>query len=394
MNHPTRLFIREHIQDDVRKLALQGKKFPDVDIPFAISQIAACQKVKDKIPEFYKPGDLLYPPGLSVEQSSSQLTAKYKSDLISGKTLVDLTGGFGIDFYFLSKKFENSIYVERQENLCQIAAHNFAVLGMQNYRIINADAESIIEELPDADWMYIDPHRRSETGKKVFKIADCEPDLTRIFTQLRQKSPNLLVKLSPMLDISSAMNELSDIAEVHVLSVENECKEIILKIKNSKEKSIQIVCENILRSTDNQRFMFSSEEEKSAVNKIAAKINKYLYEPNVSVLKAGAFKILTQKFPLEKLHLHTHLYTSDELLPSFPGKVFEVREIFHFDKKNLKRLVQDYPKANIASRNFILSVDDFRKKTGITDGGNIYMYLCKDSSDQHLILVCEKNKGF
>ena len=265
---------------------------------------------------------------------------------------------------------------------------------MQNYRIINADTEIFIEELPDADWIYIDPHRRSETGKKVFKIADCEPDLTRIFTQLRQKSPNLLVKLSTMLDISSAMNELSDIAEVHVLSVENECKEIILKIKNSKEKSIQIVCENILRSTDNQRLIFSPEEEKSAVNKIAAKINKYLYEPNVSVLKAGAFKILTQKFPLEKLHLHTHLYTSDELLPSFPGKVFEVREIFHFDKKNLKRLVQDYPKANIASRNFILSVDDFRKKTGITDGGNIYMYLCKNSSDQHLILVCEKNKGF
>lgn len=390
MDQSTSHFIREHVSEDVRQLALQGKKFPGIDMSFVVGQIAACQKVKDKIPSFYKPGELLYPQGLSVEQSSSELTAKFKSELVSGEMLIDLTGGFGIDFYFLSQKFDRSIYIERQEELCNIAEHNFKILGLNSFEIHCGDATEILPELPQADWIFADPHRRSDTGRKVFRIADCEPDLSKMQELLQQKARNLLIKLSPMLDISAAISDLSGVTEVYVVSVENECKEIILKITKEPETETRIVCVNLLKNADNQNFEFQLNQEKSADIQIAKSFGKYLYEPNASVLKAGAFKILTHKFPVLKLHQHTHLYTSDEYLPSFPGKVFEIRELYRFEKKHLKRLVEDYPKANVVSRNFILTVDEFRKKTGIKEGGDVFLFLCKNYTSENIILVCHK----
>lgn len=390
MDHSTSHIIREHVNEDVRQLALQGKKFPGIDMSFVIGQIAACQKVKDKIPSFYKPGELIYPPGLSVEQSSSELTAKFKSELVSGELLIDLTGGFGVDFYFLSQKFKNSVYIERQEYLCEIAAHNFKNLGLQNFEIYQGDASEILNELPQAEWIFADPHRRSNTGRKVFRITDCEPDLSKMLDLLHQKANKILVKLSPMLDISAAMSDLSGVTEVYVVSVENECKEIILKITKEPVIDTRIICVNLLKNADNQNFAYEFNREKTAVNQIAKSFGKYLYEPNASVLKAGAFKILTHQFPVLKLHQHTHLYTSDEYLPSFPGKVFEIRELYRFEKKHLKRLIEDYPKANVISRNFILTVDEFRKKTGIKEGGDDFLFLCKNHSSENTILVCYK----
>lgn len=395
MDHSTRLFIIEHIQEDVRQLALQGKKYPSVDIPFAVNQISSCQKVKDKIPTFYKPGILLYPQGLSVEQSSSELTAKFKSTFVSGELLIDLTGGFGVDFYFLSQKFKKSIYIERQKELCNIAEHNFKNLGLDSFEIFQGDVTKILNEIPyHADWIFVDPHRRSDTGRKVFRLVDCEPDLTKMQDLLHQKAKNVLLKLSPMLDISAAISDLYGVTDVFVVSVENECKEILIKISGSNDTDVRIICVNLLKNADNQLFEYYFESEKQADNRIASSYGKYLYEPNASVLKSGAFKIITQKFPVNKLHIHTHLYSSDEYLPTFPGKVFEIREIYRFEKKHLIKLVEDYPKANIISRNFILSVDEFRKKTGIKEGGETFLFLCKDFSLKNIILVCQKNKGF
>jgi hypothetical protein len=207
---------------------------------------------------------------------------------------------------------------------------------------------------------------------------------------LHQKANKILVKLSPMLDISAAMSDLSGVTEVYVVSVENECKEIILKITKEPVIDTRIICVNLLKNADNQNFAYEFNREKTAVNQIAKSFGKYLYEPNASVLKAGAFKILTHQFPVLKLHQHTHLYTSDEYLHSFPGKVFEIRELYRFEKKHLNRLIEDYPKANVISRNFILTVDEFRKKTGIKEGGDDFLFLCKNHSSENTILVCYK----
>jgi len=390
MNEETRRFILEHIDDDIHQLALQSGKFPLIDISLAIRQINGKQKVKSKIPSFFRSEDILYPAQLSLEQSSSESTAKYKSTLCEGKSLTDLTGGFGVDCYFLSQRFEQVSYVEQNTELCEIAGHNFKVLGCPNIEIHNTTSEKFLTEMLHSDWIYIDPARRSESGKKTVLLSDCEPDVSALSKLLQQKTSKVMIKLSPMLDITAALRELSDTTEIHVISVDNECKEILLILNSISNENPKIKTINISKNKIYQIFECNSDKESACKIEYSSSVEKYLYEPNSSVMKSGLFKSVGSSFSLSKLHVNTHLYTSLEHKTDFPGRVFEVVKIWGNTKQELKELVLKIPKANISVRNFPLTVEEIRKKIKIKDGGEIYLFACTLADGKKAIIECRK----
>ncbi len=395
MNAETKQFILENRDTDVHKLALQSSRFPLVDMPLAIRQINGKQKVKTKIPAFFQNDDILYPIQLSLEQSSSESTAKYKSTLCEGKTLTDLTGGFGIDTYFLSSLFEQVSYVERDAELCEIAAHNFEVLERNNIQVFNADSEKFLTEMVAVDWIFIDPARRSESGKKVIFLSDCEPNVVALASLLIEKATNVMIKLSPMLDITSAVRELPDTKEIHIISVDNECKEVLLilnrDLKHSEVGDLKINTINISKNKINQVFNYNFDEESNSTAIYTSTIGKYLYEPNAAVLKSGAFRLVGNRFGLRKLHTNTHLYTSAEYSLEFPGRAFEVQKVWGNSKKELKELATNCPKANISTRNYPIPIDELRKKLKIKDGGEIYLFACTLANERKVILECLKS---
>lgn len=385
----TRDFIMSHLDDDVHNLKLFSEKFPKVDIDLAIRQITGKQKTKKKIPEFFELDNILYPVKLSLEQSSSQITAKYKSKLFSGDCFIDLTGGFGIDFYFISSKFKRKIYVEKNEELTLIASHNFNVLNINNFEIINGNSTDIIDELPNADLIYLDPHRRSETGKKTFMISDCEPDVTTFIEKLMSKANSVLIKLSPMLDIYQAIKELKYVNEVHVLSVENDCKEVLFVLKKTSIDDIKIYTVNF-NKTFEQHYNFSINSEFASIPVYTSEIECFIYEPNVALLKSGAFKSLAVSFDLKKLHANTHIFTSNKLIQDFPGRIFKLVKLFENNKTAIKEMKMKFPHANITLKNYPMSVAEFRKKTGIKDGGNYYIIGCQVNNGKYVQIICEK----
>jgi 16S rRNA G966 N2-methylase RsmD len=387
----TEQFIDDHTNDDVQKLALQALRYPTINMAFALRQIAARQKIKSKLPLFFNHISLRYPVQLSIEQSSSEITALYKSNLCEGDSMVDLTGGFGVDCSFMSQNFKQVTYVERNTELCELAKHNFEVLGLKNIEICNADAIEYLCQMASVDVIFIDPARRSSTGKKVFKLSDCEPNIAINFELLLSKSNKILVKLSPMLDLTQVRNELKQINEIHIISVENECKEILLVIEKNKKENTQIKTINYDKKAI-QKFDFEADNEFDSISTLTDTAKKYLYEPNASIMKSGAFKTIGERYRLEKLHTHTHLYTSDNLLTNFPGRTFEIVEIFGNSKSDIKLLKNKLNKANISTRNYPISVNEFRKKTGITDGGEAYLFACKINNDALVILQCKKVK--
>jgi 16S rRNA G966 N2-methylase RsmD len=398
MDKQTEKFIREHLRDDVIQLGLQSKRYPDVDIQLAIKQISGLQKVKCKIPQLYENDEILFPRQLSIEQSSSEMTAKYKAGLFSGNAFADLTGGFGIDFYFLSQHFKHGMYVECDEELCHLAKHNFNVLNIPSYEIHQTNADDFLMIMPDVDLIFIDPHRRSNSGKKAVLISDCEPDASALAKKMLDKAPTVLIKLSPMLDIHQAIKEIPETVEVHILAVENECKEVLLvlkrkdevKILQQQENQVFIKTINFLKSGEYQQFDFIIEEENVAKPDFADSPAHFLYEPNAAIMKSGAFKTISARYKLKKLHVNTHLYTDATLQNHFPGRIFRVKEVFGNSKVDLKKLKEKYPKANVSTRNYPLSVDDFRKKTGIKDGGDDYLFALKTSSEKNIIIACDK----
>jgi 16S rRNA G966 N2-methylase RsmD len=390
MNKETKQFILEHIDDDIHQLALQSSRFPLVDMPFAIRQINGKQKIKSKIPSFFQNNNILYPIQLSLEQSSSESTAKYKSTLCEGKTLTDLTGGFGIDCYFLAHHFEQVSYIEHNAELCEIAAHNFKALDLNNIKIIHADSEKYLSEMEKVDWIFIDPARRSESGKKAVFLSDCEPNISALSSLLLQKATNVMIKLSPMLDITAAVRELPNTSEIHVISVENECKEILLILNQTSSSNKKIKTINLTKNKVNQCFQFNTDETTNATLTYTSIIEKYLYEPNASIMKSGAFKIIGNRFDLHKLQINTHLYTSNKLSLQFPGRVFEVIKIYNNSKSELKELTQQTQKANITTRNYPISVNELRKKLKIKEGGESYLFACTLSNEHKVIIECKK----
>jgi len=386
----TEKFISDNIQNDLRKLLLIKRTNKSIDYEFAFRQIEGLQRIKSKIPTFYNTKHILFPPHLNIEQSSSESTANYKKLLCEGNLFIDITGGFGIDSFFISQHFKQAIYVERNSSLCEIVKHNFQVLGANNIQIINADALDYIQKLPYSDCVYADPARRDNKGGKTVFLEDCEPNIIQIYRQILDKTKLLVLKLSPMLDISQALNSISNVHEVHVVSVENECKEILLLLKPYKQEFTNYVAVNILKNNLIEKFVFSKEQESATTCNLTSDIGLYVYEPNSSVLKAGAFKTIANAFYLNKLNKNTHLYTSDNLITDFPGRSFNVLKVWNFNKKELIELKKSVPKANISTRNFPLKPEELKKKIGIADGGDTYLFGCTLTNESKVIVQCEK----
>lgn len=368
-------FIEEHKKDDTSTLALQSRKFPGVDMNAAITVIAGRQIAVRKLPSWSRVPGLYYPCHLSMEQCSSEVTALYKASLLRGESFVDLTGGFGVDCAFISRNFRRADYVERQEELCERARHNFPLLGLEHIRVHHADGVEYLKMMSPVDCLFLDPARRDAHGRKTVVISDCEPDVSALEPLLVEKAKTVMVKLSPMLDLSSVLNELKTVREVHVLAVNNECKELLLILqKSSVSPQIAVHCEHVAAGGERQHYTFTPAAEKISPCSLADSVSTYLYEPNAAILKAGAFRSLTQSYPADKLHANSHLYTSSALLADFPGRRFRVEAVSGFGKKELKVFLHGMEKSNITVRNFPMSVAELRKRLKLKEGGEDYIF--------------------
>lgn len=391
----TLAFIDSHRGDDVRTLALQAKKYPAVDMAEAVVQIAGYQIAEKKVPLWAQTAGIRYPQHLSMEQCSSEVTARYKASLVSGDTLTDLTAGWGVDCSFLARNFRCADYVERQETLCRIAAHNFPLLGLPHVRIHCADAVEYLQSMEPVDCLFLDPARRDSHGGKTVAIAECEPDVCRLEPLLVEKGKTVMIKLSPMLDMASALRDLQYVRRIHVVSVNNECKELIILLRKALDEEeaaaveVIISCEQVVNNSVHQHFQFTFSEEKSAGCPLAESVGNYLYEPGASLLKAGPYRLLATRYGVEKLHPNSHLYTSSGLV-DFPGRRFRVTAVSGFGKKDLKVLLEGVEKANLTVRNFPSSVAELRKKLKLKEGGDIYLFATTLASGEKVLIRGEK----
>jgi 16S rRNA G966 N2-methylase RsmD len=379
-------FIREHLSGDVKQLALQSKNVTDSPFSFILTQIAGRQQIKNKIPSWYPIDDIIYPTRLPLEQCSSEVTAKYKASLLSGDTFADLTGGLGVDTAFIAPHFKQAAYVEWQPELAEIVRHNFSVLGLQSVEIHAGDGMDYLRQMERIDVVYIDPARRSDSGEKVMLMEDCEPDLLTIQDLLLEKAQQILIKLSPMLDIKSAVKILKNVREIHVVSVENECKELLFLLERGQEREPTITCVNFRKKGDHPSLTFTFSEEQNIVVECTETVKNYLYEPNASILKAGCYKGIALRYKLEKLHPDSHLYTSSELISGFPGRIFVVEAIVSMNKKELKAQLTGVEKANISVRNFPLPVVELRKRLKIKERGETYLFATTLANGKHVII--------
>lgn len=389
----TQLFIREHQADDVRALALQSKKYPHVDMPTAITQIAGRQIAAEKIPSWKEIDDIWYPKHLSLEQCSSEITARYKATLLQGtlynSSFTDLTGGFGIDCSFLAAGFQSATYVERQPELCEIAAHNFPILNLNHIEVKNEDGVEHLQAMSPVDCIFLDPARRNEHGGKTVAISDCEPNVAQLEELLLSKARRVMIKLSPMLDLSLALKELRHVEQAHIISVNNDCKELLLILSPAPAQEIPIHCVN-LSAKGEQHFIFTREQELQSECSYTDTLGNYLYEPNASLLKAGAFRSLATAHPILKLHPNSHLYTSDTLIEDFPGRIFRIVNHYRLNKKEIKEGLSDLKKANITIRNFPATVAELRKRIKLSEGGATYLFASTMKNEQKVLIRCEK----
>ena len=388
-------FIEENARADVRSLALQAKKYPKVDMAMAVVQIAGRQIAEAKVPTWYRTEGLLYPKHLSMEQCSSEATAIYKAGLVEGETFADLTGGFGIDCSFLSRKFKKADYVERQAELCELAKHNFPLLGL-NIDVHNEDGVEYLKRMQPVDCLFLDPARRDGHGGKTVAISDCEPDVSALEELLVEKARKVVVKLSPMLDLSLALKDLKHVCEVHIVSTDNECKELLLILqKETASTEVSIHCINSLGALNGyriyQEYAFTQEQERTSDCPLTHEVEAYLYEPNASIMKAGAYRSLTQAYPVKKLHPSSHLYVSPHFIEDFPGRKFQVEAVSGFGKKELKTFLQGMEKANLTIRNFPSSVAELRKRLKLIEGGDDYLFATSLADESKVIIKCKKH---
>ncbi len=393
-NKATQEFINQHIKSNVKELAFK-KHSSDIDLQYALTQISAFQIISKKVPSWQVFSNLIFPKHLSLEQASSEYTAKLKAEIIEKRLdinnfkMVDLTGGLGIDCFFISRNASEAHYVEINSDLATIAKNNFIVLN-RDINIHNVSSkEFLINNNSHFHLIYIDPARRAESGKKLVSISDCSPNILEIEDLLWKTTDMVMVKLSPMLDISLAIKELNHISELFVISHNNECKELVFILRKGYKDAPKISAININSKGEYSQIVSATrEEENSCIPIIAQEIKEYLYEPYASILKAGLYKTVSMTYNIEKLHVSSHLYTSSTLLPEFPGRKFKIIKTVIFNNSNIKSISKDIPKANITTRNFPLSVDELRKKTKIKEGGNIYIFATTISTDK-ILIICE-----
>lgn len=442
MNERTKQFVLAHADDDVRQLALKGCRDTEVDFPVALQQISGRQAARGKIPSWAAIDDIRYPIHLSMEQCSSEATARYKAQLVthnclsyfsapnssSGhyRKLVDLTGGFGVDFAFMVKSFDEGIYVEHEEGLCAIVHHNLHVLansgptlpmspigsgspiGPINFSVVHAEAEEFLHRMEEhVTLIFVDPARRDKHGARTYSLSDCTPDVLPLMDELLRKSDYVLLKLSPMLDWRKAMADVGSehVEQVHIVAVDGECKELLLLLSAEGSQQPLLVCSN-----DDQQEIFalkagkapdsasktnltgktSLTSETNTTSTTWGNVSFFLYEPNAALMKGGFFEELAQRYAVRPLAPNSHLFTSDKLVDNFPGRIFRVTAMSTMNKQELKEKVLPLQQANISVRNFPMSVDALRKKLKLSEGGSNYLFATTLADGRHVILICQK----
>jgi len=381
-------FINNNINSDIASLLLKKTSLENVELKEIVEQIESKKRCKTKLPTWYNTSNVYYPNKLNIEQTSSEITAEYKSRLMKGNSIIDLTGGFGVDCFYFSKSFEDVTHCEIDKNLSEIVSHNYTQLEIDKIKTLNVDGiEHLKNTNQNYDWIYIDPSRRHDSKGKVFYLKDCLPNIPQHLDLLFEHTDSVLIKASPMLDLSIGISELKHTKSIHVVAVNNDVKELLFVLNKGFNSEIEISTINI---KGNKRevfeFMYSSEFE--------AKVNfslplTYLYEPNAAILKSGAFKTIAKELNVSKLHQHSHLYTSYELI-DFPGRIFIISEQIPYNKKAIKKALGN-SKANITTRNFPESVSHLRKKFNIKDGGETFAFFTTNSNDEKIVIICKKS---
>lgn len=382
LNIEVQEFINNHIDSDVTALLFKKSPFPQVSIQELVEQIEAKNKCKIKLPTWFNTENIYYPNKLNIEQTSSEVTAKYKSELINGNTLVDITGGLGVDAYYFSEKFKAVEHCDTNKELSHMAATNFNTLQASNITTHPIDGLDFLRETAvHLDWIYADPSRRHDSKGKVFFLEDCLPSIPDHLGFLFQKANNIMIKTSPLLDISNGISSLRHVRAIHCVAVNNEVKELLWILEKGFQDKITVHTINFGKH-GNQVFSFKLDEEKRSQANYSRPEN-YLYEPNAALLKVGAFQTLAQKLNLKKLHPNSHLYTSQTLKNTFPGRVFLIQSVQPYSKKNLKKFKNS--KANITIRNFPDSVASIREKHRIAEGGESYLFFTTSQSGKIII---------
>ena len=404
INEKTWTFIKKHADEDVRKVALLGTKDPEVDLKMALQQIDGRQTAHKKLPTWAEVEGIIYPPHLNMEQCSSEQTARYKARIAGkGESMVDLTGGFGVDFYWMSQDFSQCTYVEQNEQLCTIAQENFRVLG-RDCKVVCGFAADVLQQLPHANLIFMDPARRNEHGRRTYGIADCTPNVLELLPLLMQKADRLLLKLSPMLDWRKAVDDINrhggHVNEVHIVSVDNECKELVIQMRKDAVDALQVVCVNLLSNGEQQIFETLGEQSQCITQTVGSPCqpnshfsilnSQFLYEPNASIMKAGCFAELEQHYPIRQVAHNSHLFLSTNNVEGFPGRKFEIQAITSMNKKDINQKLTSVESANIAVRNFPMSTDQLRKKLKLKDGGDTYIFATTLSDGEHKLFICRK----
>lgn len=379
-------FISAHVTSPIAKLALQKNPFPDIEWVAILKQIEAKTKAKDKLPSWFETENIIYPSKISVEQTSSERTAEYKSTIVNGENLIDLTGGFGVDDYYFSKKVNQLVHCEINSELSAIVKHNFEQLKCKNIQCYQGDSMETLQTLDIKwDWIYIDPSRRSDIKGKVFLLKDCLPNVPEHLDIYFKHSLSILIKTAPLLDIAAGLSELKNVKTIHIVALENEVKELLWVLHKNYQGKVEIKTVNILKEKiDHFNFTVSTDDRIPSYSLP----QKYLYEPNSAIMKSGGFNEVAIQYQLSKLHKHSHLYTSDNLV-SFSGRVFEIINCFPYTKPEMKSYLEN-GKANITTRNFPETVENIRKKWKIKDGGNIYSFFTTDENNNKIVLICNK----
>lgn len=427
-------FVKQFRQADPRKLALQASRYPDVDMPYALNQIQGWQTAQRKLPSWAACDGVVYPPHLNMEQCSSEATARYKQQVArrwaeripnaSRTSMTDLTGGFGVDFSFTSRCFDCATYVERNASLCEVVGANLPRLGIRNAQVKCAEAEAVLEQMEPQTMIFLDPARRDEHGAKTVLIADCTPDVCQLLPSLMQKSQFVMLKLSPMLDWHKAIVDLDGkVREVHIVSADGECKELLLVLAPDGKPEVQVFCVDIQSRPDsegqyprsefvysiggeaepqptNSTFNIQNSKLPSATNltlnieHLTLNINnsKFLFEPNASVMKAGCFDEIARVYGVSAISRNSHLFLSDREIDGFPGRSFAIDAVTTMNKRQLRQTLSGMKQANIAVRNFPLSVAELRKRLKLNDGGDTYIFATTTSEGDHILMLTHKTK--
>jgi len=408
-NADIRQFISDHLQDDVARLLLSAHRYPTIDVPFAVEQIEARRRLRSKLPEWFALPDLIMGGRIPAEQCSSQQTASFKRSVMlpDAKSLCDMTGGMGVDFWYMSQGLEQAIYTERQPQLCEAARHNFQVLQKacsSTTRYTVREGLSTVLPIPDVDVIYLDPARRSSGGGRIYEISDCEPDVVTWQQELLSHCRQLITKVSPMADISRTLSRLKEVTHLYVISVRNECKELLI-VQQPKsfdstssqsqvpETSVPLLihCIDFL-ATSKIEFQFDSNKIGAfPAASLANEIGQWFYEPDVSIMKAQGFLALAERYEVSMLDSDCHYFTSSSLIPDFPGRVFAVDSVSPFSSRLLKQLAKQVPQANIATRHFLMTAEQLRQRSGIRDGGEVYLFGASLCGVGPILIQCHKH---